>query len=466
MRLALKLTLALVAGMIVVLVVQATVHVRRVARVQEEAARDELSGVGSTLARATADLWIVAGEARARAFVAEANDRRQSFAIALWASDAPLAAPHREGDVLVTAVPIVAAGEVVAVLELRRALEGERAYVREVVLSQLGTTAALALLSGLIALVLGGWLIARPVARLIDQARRVAQGDYETKVELHQRDELGRLADELGAMTAELAKSRGQLGEQRRARAALQEQLRHADRLSTVGELASGIAHELGTPLNVVSGRAQLIQAQAGASAEVSENARIIADQARRMTAIIRQLLDFARRHRPARQRADVHEVVAQAVTLLEPIAEAAGVSLETRTSPGTLALIDVAKTLQVLTNLMVNAVQAMPGGGTVVVSAREEEVGAPPDDHAEPGAYVVLSVKDEGVGIASEDLEQVFEPFFTTKRPGRGTGLGLYVCHGIVREQSGYITVHSEVGKGSRFDVYLPRDAEEPTDG
>jgi signal transduction histidine kinase len=295
------------------------------------------------------------------------------------------------------------------------------------------------------------------VQRLIDQTRRVGSGDFDALIELGQRDELGKLADELGRMTRQLSAARSQLVTQRRARASLQEQLRHADRLSTVGKVASGIAHELGTPLNVVAGRAAIIGARASDD-DVVNNAEIIGQQARRMTEIIRELLDFSRRRGVQRQDVRVADVIHQATTLLEPIAEEKGVDIVVEPMAALRAEIDVNKLLQVLTNLMTNAVQAMPDGGTLTIRAEERDVREPRNDHAEPGAYVAVTVVDQGQGIAEEDLEHIFQPFFTTKRVGRGTGLGLYVCHGIVREQAGWIDVTSKQGEGSSFTVFLPQ--------
>jgi signal transduction histidine kinase len=192
------------------------------------------------------------------------------------------------------------------------------------------------------------------------------------------------------------------------------------------------------------------------------KHANIIAEQAQRMTGILGELLDFSRRRGAQPEEARIRDVVGQAVTLIEPIAEAGGVRLVVDEVDDLGATLDVGKTLQVLTNLMMNAVQAMPAGGTLTLGARAADVAEPKDDHAEPGPYVVLEVADEGGGIAEDDLEQIFRPFFTTKRQSRGTGLGLYVCQGIVREQLGWIEVESELGRGSRFSVFLPlRDTE-----
>jgi signal transduction histidine kinase len=179
------------------------------------------------------------------------------------------------------------------------------------------------------------------------------------------------------------------------------------------------------------------------------------------MTGIIRELLDFSRRRGTHRETTNLREVVDQAMTLLEPIAETRDVEVDASGVGDLDAAIDVNKTLQVLTNLMMNAVQAMPRGGTVRIAARSEHIDEPVNDHAEAGEFIAVSISDDGVGIPEEARKHIFQPFFTTKRPGRGTGLGLYVCHGIVSEQSGWIDVESAEGEGSTFTVYLPRHAD-----
>jgi signal transduction histidine kinase len=265
-----------------------------------------------------------------------------------------------------------------------------------------------------------------------------------------------------------LADAGKQLAAATTARIAAIEQLRHADRLSTVGKLASGIAHELGTPLNVVSGRAQLIaeSVQAGASdrigeaavLDVTDNVRIIVEQTRRMSAIIRQLLDFARRRGVQKASYDLRQLVAQTVSMLQPLAEKRGVALaiEPTATPAS-AQVDASQIQQVLTNIVVNAIQSMPKGGTVTISLRPSSA-QPPGTEITEGTRFEIAVRDQGDGIAPEVLLHVFEPFFTTKAVGEATGLGLSVAYGIVQEHGGFITVESEPGRGSRFAIHLPR--------
>jgi signal transduction histidine kinase len=457
-RIPAKLTVALIAAMALVLTLQGWLHRRQVFALQERETSHDLAMMAALLADATSEIWAAGGEDRARSYLDRADRARARTRIALVDGAAEPASTERSDAALVAHVPVEVAGQPRARLELYRTLEHEKEMRGALFWGQLRLTALLVLVSAGGITLLGAWLIGRPVERLIEQARRVARGDFAAPDVPRRGDELGRLAQELGSMSAELARTHKQLAEQRRARAALQDHLRHADRLSTVGKVASGIAHELGTPLNVVSGRAALISGDTD-DPEIAKSARIIGEQAQRMTEIIRELLDFARSRVVSKKRAALSEVFEQAATLIEPLAEDRGVQIRSEVPAHLVAHLDVAKTLQVLTNLMMNAVQAMPEGGTLTVGARAERVEEPPDDHAEPGDYVALYVRDEGLGILADDLAQIFRPFFTTKRAGKGTGLGLYVCHGIVREQGGWIEVESEPKKGSCFTLHLPRE-------
>jgi signal transduction histidine kinase len=251
----------------------------------------------------------------------------------------------------------------------------------------------------------------------------------------------------------------------------LTEQLRHAAKLTTVGRLAAGLAHELGTPLNVVSGRARMIASGRLSPEAIVEGATIIDGQAARMTRIIRQLLDFARRGPPKKATVDPAELARHAVLLLAPLAKKRDVTLrldlgEDADATAGKVVGDGAQLEQVIANLVVNAIDASKEGGEVVLSLAEEELTPPPAHGGPRGRYLRLDVRDRGVGISPEDQDRVFEPFFTTKDVGAGTGLGLSVVHGIVHEHGGWVAVESQVGEGARFSVYLPRAPSETSRG
>jgi two-component system, NtrC family, sensor kinase len=264
----------------------------------------------------------------------------------------------------------------------------------------------------------------------------------------------------MNAMCVRLSAAQANAAAEAEARVKALEQLRHADRLMIVGKLAAGLAHELGTPLNVITGRSQIIcDARPGDGELVPASARVIADQAAKMADILRQLLDFAR-HRPA-QRTPLRlaGLVRKSVDLLQAMARKRGVSLEMSAEVEPVVSVDPAQLQQALANLIVNAVDAMPRGGAVTIGVSQTIVHAPADAGGIATDCARIDVADAGEGISPEALPHIFEPFFTTKDVGEGTGLGLSVTYGIVKEHKGWIEVTSEPGRGSRFSIFLPTE-------
>jgi two-component system, NtrC family, sensor kinase len=302
-------------------------------------------------------------------------------------------------------------------------------------------------------------VVGNPLERLIEKTRRVGAGDMSGPLDISSRDEFSELAAALNVMCNQLAAARDQVHTETEARIAALEQLRHAERLTTVGRLAAGMAHELGTPMNVASVRAELIMEEAPSEDAVA-SARIIKNQVDKMAGIIRQLLDFARRRTPKKERTELSLLTQVTTQLLDTLAKSKHVKIEFASSPEKLpAMADAGQLQQVLSNLLVNAVQAMPDGGTIKVATsrgnyRPRSVGA---DVAGWGDYARIDVRDEGVGIPPDNLHHIFDPFFTTKGVREGTGLGLSIAYGIVEDHGGWIDVESVVGKGSCFSVFVP---------
>ncbi|HEY0469152.1 MAG TPA: ATP-binding protein [Polyangiaceae bacterium] len=233
------------------------------------------------------------------------------------------------------------------------------------------------------------------------------------------------------------------------------EQLRHAERLNIIGKLAAGVAHELGTPLNVISGSAEMLQTSELNRVIVNKYSSAILDQTRKMTVIIRHLLDFGRRGGSSRAAVDLNEVVAHAVELLRPLARRR--SCEVIVEPferNVPVIVNPAEIEQVVSNLLMNALQSMSAGGTAHVRIALET-------RATAGAtfrpFASVLVEDDGEGIDERDLAHVFDPFFTTKDIGEGTGLGLSVSYGIIQDHAGSIEFSSTKGKGASFNVLLP---------
>ncbi|MGK3985682.1 ATP-binding protein [Sorangium sp. So ce136] len=482
MRLASKLTLALVLVMCVVLSLYGYLSVRRERALFEADMRRDEHLIGIALRAAVIEIWRRDGMNEALRVLGEASEREDGvtfrwvwldapaggrFAPALPAADiaelsggAEVFRLQRAGDRsgrFYTYAPVAVDPARVGAIEISESLEEEETYVHASVVNTVISIVALAALSGLLAMTFGQLLVGRPTQRLVDKTRRIGEGDLGGPLLLPQRDELGQIAREINAMCDNLAEARERAARETAARIAALEQLRHADRLGTVGKLASGLAHELGTPLNVVGGRAKMI-ARGLPPEEAEESARIIAEQADRMTKIIRQLLDFARRRVAHKAPADLAHIARQTLVLLEPLARKRGVTLRLDEAGGAppRAEVDAGQMQQVLTNLVINGMQSMKRGGELTV--RVERVRArPPADHGgAEGEHLAIRVIDRGEGIEPGNVSRIFEPFFTTKDVGEGTGLGLSVSYGIVREHGGWIDVESQVGEGSTFTVYL----------
>lgn len=347
-------------------------------------------------------------------------------------------------------------------LELSRSLAPLDEYTRHTLYRTFAVMGVLVLASCLLIAVLGVRVVGGPLEKLIAKTRRAAAGDLSGELHLGGKDELNELAQSLNHMCAALADSQKNVQEQSIARIAALEQLRHADRLRTVGRLASGIAHELGTPLNVVSGRAGLIASGKLSEAEVTDSARTIKAQSDQMSSIIRQLLDFARRRTPQQASVDLRQVMGQTVELIQTLAHKRGVTLQINDPLEPVsALVDVGQMQQVFTNILMNAIQSMPEGGEVTIDLHHAVERPKNSPDADPQKHICIDVRDQGKGISDDDLQHLFEPFFTTKPVGEGTGMGLSIAYGIVQEHKGWIDVTSTSGQGSCFSVFLPKESE-----
>ena len=345
-----------------------------------------------------------------------------------------------------------------AVLEITRRLYREVSFVRTSQTAIFVTTLCAVIACSLIALFLGYWFVGRPVELLRDRARRAGDGDFEGCLKLKQRDEMGELGAEIDEMCAKIAETNARLAAETEAKLAALERMRHSERLASVGRFASGIAHELGTPLNVVSARAKMIGSDLQQNPQTRAHARVIGEQASRMTDMIRQLLDLSRRRSTRMGAVNVGQCVRSAAEMLSPVASSRKVAIDVDAPATPLVVrLDPGEAQQVLTNVVLNAVQASHDGGRVRVSVEERRATPPTMRGGGEGRYVRILIADQGEGIAAEDLPHVFEPFFTTKGPGEGTGLGLAIAEGIVQDAGGWIEVRSEHGRGTEMAIHLP---------
>lgn len=434
MKLARKLTAALTLG---------AALIWAGSEVQRE--REERAALLADVSRDHRDLGLVLAAAIASAekppeeVLRELAPRRDGLTVTFLRGNEPRRATSEA--LTVTHLPVADRG----VLELAETNDTSDHFVsaarRESVVALVVLVALFALLSN----ILGELLIGRRTRLLVERTRRIGRGDLRAEPVGPPRDELAELAAEIESMCAGLRVARDEVAQQSEERVRAVEQLRHADRLGTVGKLAAGIAHELGTPLNVVAGRAALA-AQAPDIDEAKRHARAIREATDRMARLLRQLMSFARRSELKICVQPIAPVVERAVAFVEPLSRKHGVTVSVdNTAPKAIAAIDAAQIEQVLVNLLVNALQASDRGATVEIKISRA------DDE------VHLAVRDRGIGIDEGDLSRVFDPFFTTKDVGEGTGLGLSVARGIVEEHRGDIGVESERGGGTTVTVKLP---------
>ena len=487
MKLVRRLTVCLLLVIGAIVGADAWLGVREHLLLFEQDQRRDDAALGQLLATVVETVWRHEGEAAARSLVSALAEgggavkiRLVSLAgdappelrpelpgpapVAVGPGDPPLQArdESRPDGRFYTYAPLALPDRRAAAVELSEEMTNERVYTLSRLKRNLSTAVLTIAAAGLVAWVLGAWMVGRPVQALIEKARRIGEGDFSRPLASSRRDELARIAGEMNAMAERLAEAMRRIEAESEARVAAVEQLRHADRLTTVGKLAAGLAHELGTPLNVVAGRAQMIESgETADGAETVECARIIHQQAERMTAIVRQLLDFARRRRPEKVATDVAQLARQTASLLEPLAGKRRVQIAAEGPPeGLVVPLDPSQIQQALANLVVNGIQATRGPGSVRVRVFERRLGEDAAREGGAGPYAVLEVSDEGDGIPADRIAAIFDPFFTTKDVGEGTGLGLSVAHGIALEHGGWIEVASAPGAGSRFQLWLPKEA------
>lgn len=484
MKLAIKVALALILAVLTVLAPFAYYRIEREIELFDSEMRKDHELIATTLAVSVGDVLFREGVDRADELVRIADANRVGTKVRWkpaqrWddASETQrwrglrrpiqeviqLRAASNENDVdveddvgeafLRSYFPVRHAGETVGVVELTTSYTLRDQYVQTSILNTVAATLLTVASAAGVMLAVGFVLIAKPIRALVEKARRVGASDLTGPLELKQNDEIGLLAREMNAMCEQLAQAQNTAAQEIIARERAQEQLRHADRLITVGKLAAGVAHELGTPLNVISGRARMIVRGKVVGQTVIEYCTSIADQAERMTRIIVQLLDFSRRREPKFERVDLTQVVRAAVSLMGHMAEKSGVELTMDPSPTLFTVVDPSQIQQVVTNLIINALQACKPGQTTIVRLSSDVT--PPERQQQN--WTLIQVTDTGCGMSPYVKSHIFEPFFTTKDIGQGSGLGLSVVLGIVEEHQGWIHVDSAAGQGTTMSVYLP---------
>ncbi len=483
MRLTLKITIAILLGVALLFSIHSYLSIQRERAELKERLSREARHLGTTLRNLGGEIWRSGGERAALAFFESSNIASGPLRVRwVWLDRAAsprtqpqiplsklealqrgeslsLLAESQDGhDYLLPDLPLASPQGRLGAIELSESLDELHGYVEESLRRSAWLLVATVGSGLLLMTLLGSLWINRPVRRLSEQARRIGSGDFSTAVTVSGRDELAALGQTIDGMRQQLADAREAEQAATREKFDALEKLRHTERLATLGRLSAGMAHELGTPLNVISGRARLIADPDLPSDEVTRSARIIDDQAERMTVIMRQLLDFARRGTARKESVELAAVIRSVVDLLAPTARKQGVTLRvTEELPAVRVEADPGQIQQVLLNLALNGIQAMSQGGELQLDLLSEAQPTEPQKVRE-GSWCALMVRDQGEGIAPEHLTQIFDPFFTTKDVGQGTGLGLSIAYGIVEEHGGKITVESTPQQGSCFTITLPR--------
>jgi len=335
----------------------------------------------------------------------------------------------------------------------------------ENVLAALDQSKNLLIALGIAALVLGGLLVyviadrlTRPLAALARGVRALEKGDYSYPL----NQNMG--SDEVAQLTRAFDDMRVSLCQTETQKQQLEGQLRQSQKMEAMGRLAGGVAHDFNNLLTVIKGNSSILAERLGSEHRLIKLTTQIDGAADRAVSLTRQLLAFCRMQVLQPKILDLNELVSEMCKLLRRLVPEdiafnfrAGESLgRVKADPGQIE--------QVIMNLVVNAGDAMPGGGTLTVETRNIAVSAEEASRrapVSPGQYVLLSVADNGMGMDADTKARIFEPFFTTKEQGKGTGLGLATVYGIVKQSGGFIWVESEPGWGARFEIYLPRVAD-----
>ena len=355
--------------------------------------------------------------------------------------------------------PLVSNTKIAGIMQISKPINAIHDYLIKTLVHLCIVSATLMIISFIFILGIGSSLITKPLQILSNKVKDIGKGNLASRIDLPHHLEFTQLAHALNQMCDDLNLARISIQNETQKRLELFEQLKHAERLTTLGYVSSGIAHELGTPLNVISGRAKLIAAEKLYSSDIHENATIIQSQADKMTKTIRTFLNYARRPQTKKEIVALDELVLSTITFLKPTMTKAQCYCETIICSDNLPHIEVdsIEIQQVFTNIFINAMDAMPAGGKIHISFGQETITPMRTVFLKKVKCIVVSIADEGIGMKSDIIDQIFNPFFTTKDTGKGTGLGLSIAQDIMKDHKGWITVVSQPNKGSSFTLYFP---------
>ena len=304
--------------------------------------------------------------------------------------------------------------------------------------------------------------IIRPLREMVWATRKIAEGDLSLELSISSKDEIGQLAESFNHMLIHLKQARRELEDygrtleekvERRSQQLkkIQAQLMQSEKLASVGRLASGVAHEINSPLTGILTFSHLLMRKLKDNPELQRELEVIVRETTRVSTIVRGLLDFARESKPQKRPCNINELILQTLSLVQHQSVFHDIRIVKNLDPQVaMILLDANQIQQVFMNVLLNAADAMPAGGTLTITSTM----APED------SFVQVRFADTGTGIPEKNLHRIFDPFFTTKADKKGTGLGLAVSYGIIERHRGHIEVQSEEGKGTTFTIKLPQQA------
>lgn len=319
-------------------------------------------------------------------------------------------------------------------------LEAPFAYRESTIVGMFLAMASLTTLTSLMLIFFVTKLVLRPIGRIITMSHRVIDGDLLARVGIRPPGEMGVLCGAIDAMADAVALRESQLKQATRKR------IGRTAKLASIGRLAAGIAHEINNPLTGVLTFAHLLRQKENMSEQDKQDLDIVINETTRVGEIVRGLLDFARERPSVKEPLDINHAIRQTMRLISKQKQLEQIAIEQDLTEDLPKITgDENQLQQVVLNLLLNACEAMPDGGTITVSSLARD------------GNVLVKVTDTGCGIKREHLDEIFEPFFSTKPVGKSTGLGLSVSYGIIQQHSGTFEVESEEGRGTTVTIVLP---------
>lgn len=473
MKLTLRLTVTVTLMMALVMAMLARLSIDRETTLIEADIEHDVALVAMILSRAGVDdaglaemdrfLWDRKAD-RLHVQVVSANTLPEAtwppdFIARLDAGEVVTERRHHDGQEWVHAT--VRVGDGTHRVEVIQSLESRDAFVSRLVWTNVLAVLLTTVFGALFTLLFGRRIVGQRIDALVEQTRHMGRGVFDRVLVVHGNDEVSELGHAFNQLARDLIQVNARLAEAATARLRSQQALEHADRLRMVGQLAAGVAHEVGTPLSVIGGRAQLIARRNAEGERDHTDAGVIREQAAHISELVHRLLDYARVVPAQPQPCDLRALVAETLDLLAPEGHRGRVRVVADLPDQPVrARVDPRAMRQVLVNLVLNGIQAMEraptppaADATLTVRARVTPTGG-----KNPGAGLAeVSVIDQGPGVPEDLRPHLFEPFFTTKAPGEGTGLGLSVVDRIVTDHDGTVTVHDAPSGGAVFVVQLP---------